>query len=279
MKNILRFIVLIIVFIALLGMACNLTRAINKPTETPTESPPTRTATPTLPVFDPPTEEGTSTPTPPANIPVVTSKQSEEIGQNPPFSIKIVKPFLEGDSAAAAQFNAAVDQLIAAQVESFKQSVQEGPNPSNLQSTSSIEISYEEILILDEIISLRINIYTYLAEAAHPNQSTSSINEDLNQRKVLPLADLFYPNAAYLPLISAYCTHQVQESQVLENPDGAAATEENYRNWNITADGLLITFDPYQVASYAAGPQTVMVPYYILKDLIRNDGPIARFNQ
>jgi hypothetical protein len=45
----------------------------------------------------------------------------------------------------------------------------------------------------------------------------------------------------------------------------------------ITKKGLWITFDPYQVAAYAAGPQTVLVPYSALKDIIKPDGPVATF--
>jgi hypothetical protein len=68
------------------------------------------------------------------------------------------------------------------------------------------------------------------------------------------------------------------ESQLLEFPEGATPTEENYRSWNVASDGILITFDPYQIAPYAVGQQSVMVPYTVLKDVIQNDSPITRFN-
>jgi hypothetical protein len=54
---------------------------------------------------------------------------------------------------------------------------------------------------------------------------------------------------------------------------------ENYRNWNITPDGLMITFDEYQVAPYAAGPQTVTVPYSELRGLINPEGVLKQFTQ
>jgi hypothetical protein len=38
-------------------------------------------------------------------------------------------------------------------------------------------------------------------------------------------------------------------------------TIQNYRNWNITSDCLLIPFDPYRVPAYAAGTQLVTIPY------------------
>jgi hypothetical protein len=58
---------------------------------------------------------------------------------------------------------------------------------------------------------------------------------------------------------------------------GAGPRADNYRAWNITRKGLWITFDPYQVAAYAAGPQNILVPYSVLKDIIKPDGPIAMY--
>ena len=57
--------------------------------------------------------------------------------------------------------------------------------------------------------------------------------------------------------------------------EGAKPTVENYRNWNIAPEGLRITFDTYQVAPGAAGPQMVMVPYAELKSVVDSQGPLA----
>ncbi len=58
---------------------------------------------------------------------------------------------------------------------------------------------------------------------------------------------------------------------------GASPRADNYRAVSITKKGLWVTFDPYQVAAYAAGPQHVLVPYSALKDIIKPDGPVAAF--
>jgi hypothetical protein len=57
--------------------------------------------------------------------------------------------------------------------------------------------------------------------------------------------------------------------------DGAKPMPENYDNWNITPDGLLITFDMYQVAPGASGPLQVLVPYAQLQGVIDPQGPLA----
>lgn len=42
----------------------------------------------------------------------------------------------------------------------------------------------------------------------------------------------------------------------------------NYRSWALTNDALVIYFDPYQVAAYAAGPQVVSIPLADIADVL-----------
>jgi len=48
---------------------------------------------------------------------------------------------------------------------------------------------------------------------------------------------------------------------------GAKANPANFKNWNIQADSILITFDEYQVAPYTNGPQEVEIPFSELKNI------------
>src|SRR5262249_5963211 len=110
------------------------------------------------------------------------------------------------------------------------------------------------------------------------------LNYDVKNSKKLALADLFNPRSDYLNVISQYCIKELKDRQKKDKDSmlddemmksGAAAKKENYEAWAITKKGLWITFDPYQVAPYAAGPQYVLVPYSALKDIVKPDGPIA----
>ena len=62
-------------------------------------------------------------------------------------------------------------------------------------------------------------------------------------------------------------------------PVGADPLPDNYRTWNIAVDGLVITFDAYQVAAYAAGPQIVTIPYMELQAIIDPSGPLEVYLQ
>ena len=99
---------------------------------------------------------------------------------------------------------------------------------------------------------------------------------------MLKLSDLFQPNSNYLKLLSGYCftTLQKELGEGIDGKwlgDGAGPKADNYKSWNVTPDGLQITFDAYQVAAYALGPQEVIVPYSALKAIIKPDGPLAAF--
>jgi hypothetical protein len=59
--------------------------------------------------------------------------------------------------------------------------------------------------------------------------------------------------------------------------NGASPNAKNYKSWTIRRNGIAVEFDAYQVGSYAAGAQTVVVPYSTLKDLINPEGPVGQF--
>jgi hypothetical protein len=112
------------------------------------------------------------------------------------------------------------------------------------------------------------------------------VNFDLKNGKLLKLVDLFQPGSKYLQTLATTCIQALTKQAQAEGPDsmldeawierGAAAELTNYDNWTITRKGLGITFDPYRVAAYAAGPQHVVAPYAALKGIIKPDGPVGQ---
>jgi hypothetical protein len=118
--------------------------------------------------------------------------------------------------------------------------------------------------------------------AAHGSNLTVVLNYDVKNRKKVALSDLFQPKSNFLNVISSYCVNDLKtqsktndmlmEDQIKE---GAGPRVDNYSAWTITRKGLWITFDPYQVAAYAAGPQHVLVPYSALKSIVKPAGAIG----
>ena len=112
-----------------------------------------------------------------------------------------------------------------------------------------------------------------------PALTTRSVTYDLEAGSDVRLAQLFLPGSDYFEEIADYCIAQLKSRDIGFElfSDGALPLAENYGNWNITVDGLLINFDEYQVAAYAAGPQAVSDPYTKLQTVIDPNGLLAAF--
>jgi hypothetical protein len=212
------------------------------------------------------------------------SRQSTEEVEKPKLSIEIKQPVLAGapDSQVAA-FNKAADEIVKKAIDGFKATLLEIQGtgiPDNLPPdlpTSTIQVWYNALTATSNLISIRFDVGYYARGAAHPGGYSVTLNYDLKAGKVLALADLFQPGSKYLQVIADYCVKELKAKERLDFPEGAEPTKVNYRNWNITEGGLLISFDEYQVAPYVAGPQEVIVPYSELKSIIKADGPLAEY--
>ncbi len=131
----------------------------------------------------------------------------------------------------------------------------------------------------DPIISVLMEISEYYG-GAHPGERHVAINYDLKTGKLLNLDDLFQNSADYLATIAQFSTNELYRRTDLSPQEidrGAAPLIENYLVWNLTPQGLLITFEEYQVGPYAAGPQRVLIPYDVLRAVLRQDGPLRIF--
>lgn len=226
----------------------------------------------------------------------IVSRQIKEKNKKLKYEINVVYPQLTGSTDPNYEkFNQTVRSLMTKKVSDFKKEMTpsadepalELPEETPSESLGSdIDVSYTVALAKDDLISIEFTVSSYSAGAAHPNSYTEVVNFDLKNGKLLKLGDLFQPGAKYLQTLSAYCI-QALKKQMKEAGDsmldedwikrGAAPELTNYDNWTITKKGLQITYDPYQVAAYAAGAQHVLVPYSALKDIIKPDGPAGQF--
>ena len=219
-------------------------------------------------------------------------KVIKEANKQSRYRIDVVYPQIEGD-ARFDKFNKEARAMVTKNVAAFKTS--ETSNETDAGSeipaeteTSTLDSDYQIRLAADDLISIEFTESAYSRGAAHPNSYTTVLNYDVRNGKKLALADLFNAKSNYVKVISDYCIKDLKQQAKKEKDSmltddmiqsGASARAENFNAWTITKQGLWITFDPYQVAAYAAGPQQVLVPYSALKDLIKADGPIAAFAQ
>ena len=220
----------------------------------------------------------------------VNPKIIKDTNKQKHYTVDAQYPQIDGD-ARFDGFNREVRSMITKDVAAFKSGEEDSSNDvaglTDENQNSTMDAGYDFHYATDDLISIAFTEGTYERGAAHGLSSTQVINYDVKNNKKLALADLFKDKSKYLSVIAAYCQKELKERakkpDAMVLPDliesGAGARADNYRAWNITKKGLWITFDPYQVAAYAAGPQNILVPYSALKDIIKPDGVIGPYAQ
>ena len=217
----------------------------------------------------------------------IVTRKSEDKNRSQKFDLEIELPKLEGnDPERTDKFNKTIDRLVSKEISEFKAFAvdnakliaKEEPSRGDMPG-SSMEIGHSITASDRDFVSLLFTYYSYTG-GAHPNTFTKSLNYDLRQNDPISLGSLFAPNSNYLKLISDYCLAELKKLGIGDKEwieKGAGPKADNYKSWNIAPEGLMITFDAYQVASYAEGPQEVIVPYSILKPVIKPGGILSRF--
>ena len=228
----------------------------------------------TLPTILPPT-------TPPLVEPIeLKSSPFNEESQSPVYTITAQIPYLDGSTDASVQaFNTAFKNIVDGEVAAFRGGMAEMPL-TPISAGSSLDIQHELVSQQGSIWSIKFNIMGYADGAAHPYHYSITVNYDLANSRELILDDLFLPNSNYLQVISDYCKVQLSARDIGFTDgfaQGADPVPENYRNWNISNEGLVITFDEYQVAAYAVGAQTVVIPFSELGQVVNLQGPLAPY--
>ncbi len=201
--------------------------------------------------------------------------------------INVDYPQITGEklSAAAEQFNSLIVTTINQEVDQFKQYVKEDTIhmqtlPESVKH-NEFKVDYDIDIVHSDtqpIVVVRFAVEGMQAGRAHPYHYHRVVNFDLANNKVLTLHDIFKPNANYLTVLASYTNQKLNETlqDKFMIKEGTAPNAKNYQLWNLESDGILITFDEYQVAPYHNGPQEVHIPFEALKGIISPEAPITR---
>jgi len=222
---------------------------------------------------------GTSATAPSREYLSLGSAVLSQSGQAPDYKMTIETPVMNGSQDPhVVAFNKAISAAVQQQVEAFKSSLKDLPAKA-VGTGSTFDLKSVPVSQSGHIVSLQLKIDEYMDGAAHPFSYTVAYNYDLTEEKEVDLAQLFLPGTDYLQAISDYCKTELAKRDIGFDAQqhGADPKTENYRSWNIGPQALVITFDEYQVAPYAAGPQVVFVPYTALKSIIDPNGPLQQF--
>lgn len=110
---------------------------------------------------------------------------------------------------------------------------------------------------------------------AHPNTHIFTINYNEKEDTIITMDDLLKKNSNIIHIISEYTYKQLsQNKKIIEFKDesmlknGTSEKKENFENFALSNDGLIIFFERYSIAPYYLGEFKVVIPYETLKDIM-----------
>lgn len=215
-------------------------------------------------------------------LPFVVKEILEE-NKNLNYKIEVHYPQLENysDSKIQKDFNDTIYNYVNTEVENFRKEMETWTPVPELDVQSFLSMEYSLEYELNNIVSIRFLNDLYFSGSAHGSHMYWPLNYDLLNNKIINLSDLFMEKSDYLVILSDYCREDLMKRSDSEElfldeewvSQGTGPEEETFQCFNLKDSGILITFNEYQVAPYAAGPQEVNIPYNHLEVIINPDGP------
>jgi hypothetical protein len=134
---------------------------------------------------------------------------------------------------------------------------------------SILFINYTILNNSRNLFSMIFQIEQYNALAAHPISYHKTLNFDMSNGEIIELQD-FIPTADsnFIETIADISFELINSMDISDSiwiRNGILPEWENFRNYNITTDSLILTFDVYQVAPYSVGPVRVPIAWSDLK--------------
>ena len=198
------------------------------------------------------------------------------------YEVHFPRVLLASDTSLAKEANAVIRAFVNDQIDDFKKNAADGSAADKSKDASSeFSMRWSSEMLSPTILSLRFDYSEYIEGAAHPNTASRILNYDLKRHLLLPTGALFASSTQALPFLSSYSRKALHTilagissdefaSQVIP---GTEPISDNFEAVALTKAGLLIIFNPYQVAPYARGAVQVEVP---LADVVELISPEAR---
>ncbi len=193
------------------------------------------------------------------------SSAKERYAYNVHFPVVALMSHTDLANEANAVISTFVDDIIL----DFKTNIIEMYSPLVPSDFSSgLSMRWSADLLSPTIISVRFDYSEYISGSAHPNSRTKILNYDFEKHLILHTEDLFASSTEALPFLSRFTRDELTKQSPNISKDeletmlipGTEPTSENFANVAIDADGLIVIFNPIQVAPYARGSQDVHVP-------------------
>jgi hypothetical protein len=225
---------------------------------------------------------------PAVGLPTVVVQTVREEDAMLRYSITVSYPQLRGtlSSAMLEKVNKAIAAMVLPSIAGLKQNAADdaawaAKNPSEAAQLpadqgSFLGAEYEIPYLTGDLISVRIRFQTYSAGAAHGMTDTRVLNMRLNDGTTIGTEGLFTDAKQGLQWLSQYCVTDLKRQYGTDYEamrefveDGTAPVADNFTSVSLEPGGLVVSFGPYQVGPYAAGPREVHIPASEVQSMLK----------
>jgi len=191
------------------------------------------------------------------------------------YIINVKYPILEGldNKERQTDLNKKIKDFIDVPISDFKSEIEQVEIFEEMKN--GFYIDSEVTYLSKELISIKFLVSQYNSGAAHPNNYILTFNYDILEDKKIVIEDLFLDESDYLKALSdiakSILFNRFQDDigimqEWIER--GTESEEENFEDFGIKKNNLIIYFKPYQVGPYAVGAQEVEIPFEDLDEHI-----------
>lgn len=194
-------------------------------------------------------------------------------GIDPSYSLDVEHPQFTGlgrehDSA----LNESVEQFVSNEISLFE-SMLTSSNIEAAEAPNNLTLRYRVLNADERFVSVEFIRSSYVSGAAHPDIKAVTLNWIPTQKIVIEGGELFKPGSAYLERLSDLAREKLALNHDLAATaslweEGLAPTRENYGVLGVRGDSLIVFFNPYQIAPYAAGIIEISIPLHEINDIV-----------
>ena len=191
------------------------------------------------------------------------------------YELEAQYPQISSDKREARRFNRWIKNKVLGHANEFRRLADAEQRRKHKQKPVlwGLDLSYVVYYSNESLISLRLTHSVMEAGQMHPIAYYETINFDLKKGRLLRAKDVF--KRGYLKSFSSYSRkHLMDHYANLDEPGVKRGTEPNvssFTNWNIVPDGVLLSFEDYQVGPHSFGQPEFVVPFSAMRDTIQQN--------
>jgi len=182
---------------------------------------------------------------------------------------------IDSSDDVAAAFNAMTEDMRLrddVQIGEDSHLFDKGGDSLTLGDTSSdIEVTTTVKSVTAYRITLTTETYWYGHGAAHGNYDASYDHFLVGEKRPLKAGDIFAGKGwqtTFGGLVLDKLKTDLGEDYQGNTDENVAATAADPSRWDFSSEGLIVNFNPYEVAAYARGTVSVTIPWTALTDLL-----------